>query len=65
MALTLLQQKNRPIHKLQSRKGYVVYTWCLVDPFRKGVCTEGINSGVLKATCKACLREEKKASERA
>jgi len=56
----LMREKNRPIHKLRPTKGYVPYTWCLVDPCRKGVKTEGCNVGPRKATCPACLREEKK-----
>ena len=38
----------------------VAYTWCRVDPYRKGVTTEGVNAGITKATCKTCLRQEAK-----
>lgn len=60
MKLTLLQQKNRPIHKMRPGKSLVVSTYCYADPYRRGVRTEGINVGQLKATCKHCLRAEAK-----
>lgn len=58
--LTLLQEKNRPIHKLTpaTRKSVVARTFCGVDPCRKGIRTEGVNVGQSKATCKACLKIE-------
>lgn len=59
--LTLLQEKNRPIHRLKSTGQAVARTWCGADPYRKGVATEGVNSPSRQATCKACLREERKA----
>ena len=53
--------KNPPIHKLRPRgKSVVAYTWCLVDPYRRGVRIE--IQGRQLATCKACLREEKKSA---
>lgn len=61
MKLTLLQQKNRPIHKLRPRgKSVVAFTYCGVEPCRKGVRTEGVNVGQMKATCKHCLAIEAK-----
>jgi hypothetical protein len=60
--LTLIQQKNRPIHRIRNPgSSGVLYTWCGTDPCRWGVSTEGFNSGTSKATCKRCLREERKA----
>lgn len=55
---------DRPIHKINpgTRKGWriVAQTWCLVDPYRKGVMVEGWR-GTPKATCKTCLRLEREA----
>jgi len=58
--LTLLQEKNRPIHKLRDDlpRSIVARTFCGVDPYRRGVRTEGVNVGQSKATCKACLKIE-------
>lgn len=56
--LTLLQQKNRPIHELTfgTRKSVVARTYCGVDPCRKGVKVAGVHIGVLEPTCKECLK---------
>lgn len=53
-------EKIRPIHKLrlQSKNSSILmWTWCGVDPYRKGVQTENAR-GTNPATCKACLRLE-------
>ena len=61
MARTLLQRKNAPIHIIYYHgRSIIARTLCGVDPYRKGVTTQGVNSGKLTATCKVCLREQKK-----
>jgi hypothetical protein len=54
--------KTPPIHKLRPfGQSAVAYTWCLVDPYRKGVMLEIPDRQ--PATCKTCLREEKKGDD--
>jgi hypothetical protein len=58
---TLLQMKNRRIHRLRTGlKSVVPFTLCGVDPCRRGVRTEGVNAGQAEATCPDCLREAAK-----
>src|SRR5262245_50633613 len=55
---TLVQQKERPIHRIRPGKSVVAHTYCGVDPYRRGVRTERVNVGQLAATCRECLRLE-------
>jgi hypothetical protein len=48
----------RPVHKIQqNRKSIVAFTWCGVDPCRKGVQTQSAR-GTPEVTCKECLKAE-------
>jgi hypothetical protein len=60
MKLTLLQHKNRPVHQLRPRgKSAVPYTYCGVDPCRKGIRVSGIHVSVGPVTCSDCLAQAK------
>jgi len=58
---------DRPIHRIKPTRSFVIYTWCGVDPARKGIRIEGwhdpadtrktghaVKCGT--ATCRDCLR---------
>lgn len=49
-----------PVHKIQPTKTVVPFTWCGVDPARKGVQSSWPQHPV-EVTCKACLAEEARA----
>jgi hypothetical protein len=54
-----------PIHRLRPRGNNVVaYTYCGVDPCRKGVRCEGVQIGLI-ADCKHCLNQETRERRRA
>jgi hypothetical protein len=53
-----------PIHQIQPTKSIVAYTWCGVDPHRKGVQAQW-PGGTPEADCKACLRAEAQAAKAA
>jgi len=54
----------RPVHKIKPSRSIIAYTWCGVEPYRRGIqSADAHNKGV--ATCKACLAEEAKAAKTA
>lgn len=50
--------KPRPIHEIRptphTHTGLVAFTWCLVDPYRKGVQTNIVPGNV--PNCVACAK---------
>jgi hypothetical protein len=55
----------RPVHKIQpNRRSVVAFTWCGVDPARKGVEVQWPGQTV-EVTCKECLRAEAEAAKTA
>jgi hypothetical protein len=53
--VTETAKKERPIHELKPARTGVAFTYCGVDPYRKGTRIANIGS-VGAPTCKDCAR---------
>ena len=54
----------RPVHKIKPSRSIIAYTWCGVEPYRRGIQTADVYNKAV-TTCKACLAEDAKAAKTA